>query len=77
MWSNVIPPFKPLNPSLYPTYLIGTKGLDSSIFRNYTSYVPGNVYLVYEQLIIAPTSIPNSIGNQFPIMVQLVTNKDR
>jgi hypothetical protein len=27
MWYNVIPPFVPLDPSLYPTYPIGTKGL--------------------------------------------------
>jgi hypothetical protein len=30
----------------YPTYPTGTKGLDSSIFKNYISYVPRNVYLV-------------------------------
>ncbi len=40
MWYNFIPLFMPLDPSLYPTR---TKGLDSSIFRNYIGYVPGNV----------------------------------
>jgi hypothetical protein len=35
------------------------------------------MYLVFEQLVVPPTYIPNSIGNQFPIMVQLVTSKDR
>jgi hypothetical protein len=40
MWYNVAPPFVPLVPSLHPTYSIRTKGFDSSIFRNYTSYVP-------------------------------------
>jgi hypothetical protein len=63
MWYNVIPPFVPFDPSLYPTYQIGTKGLDSSIFRNYTGYVLGNVYPILEQPIVPPTNIPNSIGN--------------
>jgi len=27
MWYNVIPPFVPLDLSLYPAYQIGTKGL--------------------------------------------------
>jgi hypothetical protein len=44
MWYNAIPPFVPLNPSLYPAYPIITKGLDSSIFRNYTGYVHENVF---------------------------------
>ncbi len=60
---NAIPPFVPLHPNLYPTYPTGTKGLDSSIFRNYTSYVPRNVYPVLEQLVIPPTYTPYSIGN--------------
>jgi len=38
MWYNVIPPFVPLDPSLYPTYPIKIKGFDSSIFKNYTGY---------------------------------------
>jgi hypothetical protein len=76
MWYNVIPPFVPLNLTLYPTYQTETKGLDSSIFRNYTSYVHGNVYLIPEQPIV-PQYIPYSIGNQFPTMVQLVTNRDK
>ncbi len=63
---NVIPPFVPLDPSLYPTYPIGTKGFDSSIFKNYTCYVPGNVYPVPIQPVVPPTYIPYSIGNQFP-----------
>jgi hypothetical protein len=41
MWYNVIPPFVPLDPSLYLAYQIGTKGLDSSIFRNCIGYIPG------------------------------------
>jgi len=57
MWYNVIPPFMPLDPNLYPTYQTGTKGLDSSTFRNYTCYVPGNVYLVPEQHVVPPTYI--------------------
>jgi hypothetical protein len=35
------------------------------------------VYPIFEQLVVPPTYIPYSIGNQFPIVVQLVTNKDR
>jgi hypothetical protein len=77
MWYNVIPPFVPLNPSLYPTYPIRTKGYDSSIFRNYIGYVLGNVYPIPEQLIVPLIYIPNSIGNQFPIVVQLVSSKDK
>jgi hypothetical protein len=46
MWYDVIPPFVPLDPSLYPTYETIAKGLDSSIFRNYTGAIPGNVYLI-------------------------------
>ncbi len=48
MWYNVIPPFVPLDSSLYPTYQTKAKGLDFLIFRNYTSYVLGNVYLIPE-----------------------------
>ncbi len=44
MWYNAIPLFVPLNPSLYPIYPTITKGLDFLIFRNYTCYVPENVY---------------------------------
>jgi len=55
MWYNVIPLFVPLDPSLYITYPIGTKGLDSLIFRNYTGYVPRNIYPVPEQLVVPPT----------------------
>jgi hypothetical protein len=69
MWYNVIPPFVPLDPSLYPTYQTRAKGLDSLIFRNYISYVSRNVYPVPKQLVIPPTYIPYSIGNQFPIMI--------
>jgi hypothetical protein len=76
MWYNVIPPFVPLDLSLYPIYPIGTKGTNSLIFRNYTCYVFRNVYLVPEQHVVPPTYIPNSIGNQFHIVVQLVTSKD-
>ncbi len=68
MWYNVIPPFVPLDPSLYPTYQIGTKGFDSSIFKNYIGYVPRNVYPIPKH-VVPPTYIPYSIGNQFPTMV--------
>jgi len=67
----------PLNPSLYLAYPIGIKGFDYLIFRNYTGYVPGNVNPVFEQLVAPPTYIPNFVGNQFPIVVQLVISKDR
>ncbi len=50
-------------------YQTGAKGLDSSIFNNYTGYVPGNVYLIFEQLVVPPTYITNSVGNQFPTTV--------
>ncbi len=63
MWYNVIPLFVPLDLSLYPTYPIETKRLDPSIFRNYTGYVPRNVYLIPKQPIVPPTYILNSIGN--------------
>jgi len=76
MWYNVIPPFVPLDPSLYPTYPTWTKGLDSLTFRNYIGNVPRNVYLIFKQHV-PPTHIPNSIRNQFLIVVQLVTSKDK
>jgi len=63
MWYNVIPPFVPLDLSLYPIYQIGTKGLDSSIFRNYIGYVLGNVYQVPEQLVVPSTYIQYFVGN--------------
>ncbi len=63
MWYNVIPPFVPLDPSLYPRYPTMIQGLDSLIFRNYTSYVPRNVYPVLQQLVVPPTYIPYYIGN--------------
>ncbi len=69
MWYNVIPCFVPLDPSPYPTYPTRTKGLDSLIFRNYTSYVLGYVYLEFEQRVVSPIFIPHFVGNQFPIMV--------
>ncbi len=77
MWYNVIPPFVPLDPSLYPTYSTRTKGIDSLIFKNYTLYVPRNVYPIPEQHVVPPTYIPHSIGNQFPKVVQPMTNKDK
>jgi hypothetical protein len=77
MWYNVIPPFVPLDPNLYPTYPTGTKGIDSLIFKNYTSYVLGNVYPIPKQHVIPPTYIPNSVGNQFPTVVQPVISKDK
>jgi hypothetical protein len=77
MWYNVIPPFMLLDPSLYPTYQTRTKGLDSSVFKNYITYVPRNVYLVSEQHVVPPSYIPYSIGNKFLTMVQPMTNKDK
>jgi hypothetical protein len=77
MWYNVIPPFVPLDRSLYPTYPTRTKGLDSLIFRNYIYYVLGNMYAILKQHVVPPTYRPYSVGNQFPIMVQLVTSNDR
>ncbi len=77
MWYNVIPPFVPLDLNLYPTYQTRAKGFDYLIFKNYTSYVHGSVYLILEQLVVPPTYIPYLVGNQFPIVVQLVTNKDK
>jgi hypothetical protein len=74
---NFIPPFVPLDLSLYPIYQIGAKGLDSSIFKNYTCYVPRNVYLIHEQHVAPPIYIPKFVGNQFPTMVQLVISKNR
>jgi hypothetical protein len=71
------PLFVPLNPSLYRTNLAITKGFDSLIFRNYTCYVPNNVYPILKQPIIPQTYILYSISNQFPTMVQLVISKDR
>ncbi len=67
----------PLNLSLYPKYLTGTKGLDSSIFRNHTGYEPENVYLVSKQPAAPPAYIPHFVRNQFPIVVQPVINRDR
>jgi hypothetical protein len=61
MWYNVIPPFVPLDPSLYPTYPTATKGLDSLIFKNYIGYVPRNVYPTPKQHVVPPTYILNSI----------------
>jgi hypothetical protein len=65
MWYNVVPPFVPLDLSLYPTYPTITKGFDSSIFKNSTGHVPRNVYLILEQLIIPPTYTPYSIEINF------------
>jgi hypothetical protein len=75
-WYNVIPLFVPLDFSSYPTYPTGTKGHDFSIFRNYIGYVPRNVYPIFEQPIVPLTYIPYFVGNQFPIVVYLVTTKD-
>jgi hypothetical protein len=77
MWYNVIPFFVPLDLSLYPTYLTGTKGLDFSIFRNCIGYVFGNVYPIPGQLIVPPTYTPCLVGNQFLTMVQPIASKDR
>ncbi len=77
MWYKVIPPFVPLDLSLYPAYPIGTKGLYSIIFRIYVAYVLGNVYPIPEQLVVPPTYTPYYVGNQFPTMVQLVTSRNK
>jgi hypothetical protein len=77
LWYTVIPPFVPLDFTLYPTYQTGAKELDSSISKNYTCYIPRNVYLILEQPIVPPTYIPYSIGNQIPIVVQPVTSRDK
>jgi hypothetical protein len=63
MWYNVIPPFVPLDLSLYLTYPIKIKGLDPSIFRNYIGYVLGYVYPTPEQPIVPPTFTPYFVGN--------------
>ncbi len=63
MWYNVIPLFVPLDPSLYLAYQTGTKGLDSLIFRNYTCYVPRNMYPILEKHVVPPTYIPYYVGN--------------
>ncbi len=63
MCYNVVPPFMPLNPSLYLAYPIKTKALDPSIFRNYIGYVLGNVYPILEQPIVPPTYTPYFVGN--------------
>jgi hypothetical protein len=69
MWYNVIPPFVPLDPSLYQANPTRTKGLDSSIFKNYTSYVLRNVYRIPKQPVVPPTYIPYFVGNQFLTLV--------
>ncbi len=69
MWYNVIPPFVPLDPSLYLAYQIGTKELDSLTFRNYIGYVPRNAYPSPKQPIVPPTYIPYFIRNQFLTVV--------
>ncbi len=66
MWYNVIPPFVPLNCNLYPTYPIGTKGFDSSIFMNYTSYVPRLcIGYIFEQPIGPLIYTPYFVGISF------------
>ncbi len=52
----------PLDPNLYPTYPTGTKGLDPLIFKNYTSYVLGYVYLIFEQPVGPQTNAPHFVG---------------
>jgi hypothetical protein len=55
MWYNVIPIFMPLDPSLYRANPIRIKGLYFLMFRDYTCYVPRNVYPVFEQPIVPST----------------------
>jgi hypothetical protein len=47
------------------------------MFMNYTSYVPGYLYPILEQLVVPPTYTPHFIGNLFLIVVQPVTSKDK
>jgi hypothetical protein len=63
MCYNVIPLFVPLDPNFYPTYPIGTKGLDPMIFRNYICYIPKYVYPILEQHVMPPTYTPHYVGN--------------
>jgi len=63
MWYNVMPPFVLLDPSLYPTYSVGTKRFYPMIFRNYRGYVPRYVYPMLEQPVVPPTYIPHYVGN--------------
>ncbi len=63
MWYNVIPPFVPLDFSLYLTYPTGTKRFDPMIFRNYTSYVLKYVCPILEQHGVPPTYTPHYVGN--------------
>ncbi len=52
IWYNVILPYIPLDPNLYPAYTTKEKKIDLLIPRNYTSYVPR--YVFSEQLVIPP-----------------------
>ncbi len=63
--------------SLNLAYPTRTKRFYFSIFKNYLGYVPGNVYPILEQPILPPTYTPYFVGNQLPIMVQLVISRDQ
>jgi hypothetical protein len=54
MWYNVIPHFVSLDHNLYAIYPTRTKRFDPSIFRNYTGYVHGYVYPIFEH-VVPPT----------------------
>jgi len=41
MWYNTIPPFIPMDPSMYSMYYSGIKGLDPLIFKKREKYVVG------------------------------------
>jgi hypothetical protein len=57
--------------------VIITKGFDLMMFKNYIGYVPKHTYIVFEQPIVPHAFIPHTIGNEFLIVVQLITSMDR
>jgi hypothetical protein len=65
---NVIPPYILLNPNLYPTYTIETKGFDPLISKNYTSYVLGYILTLEQPSVIPLIQTPQTVGNQFAIV---------
>ncbi len=72
MWYNVIPPFVPLDPNLYPTYLSGTIRFDPSIFNNYICYVLG-LCIQYPSNLLYHLHIHHILLE----MVQPITSGDR
>ncbi len=74
---NGIPPYIPLNLNLYLTYTTKTKGFDPLISNNYTSYVLGYILVPEQPGVIPLIQMPQTIGNQFATLVQLVINTNR